>query len=93
MVHGDAAGAENLRRILIDWASDMHLIPAGGKAALDRYVGYYEPYATSHEALDRDEAFQDEVRNAALTLMDAVTAKREGKLAEPGAELKEPRPK
>ena len=92
-MHGDAAGAENLRRILIDWANDMHLIPAGAKATLDRYVGYYEPYATSHEALDRDDAFQDEVRNAALTLMDAVTAKREGKLVEAGADVKDPRPK
>ena len=93
VVHADAAGAENLRRILIDWASDMHLIPAGAKAALDRFVGYYEPYATSHDALDRDQAFQEEVRDAALTLMDAVTAKRAGKLVEAGADLKEPRPK
>ena len=93
VVHGDAAGAETLRRVMSDWASDMHLISAGGQAELDRYVGYYDPYATSHEALDRDEAFQQEVRNAALTLMEAVTARREGKLAEPGAELKEPRPK
>ncbi len=93
VVHADAAGAENLRRILTDWATDMHMIPAGAKAALDRFVGYYEPYATSHEALDRDEAFQDEVRAAALTLMDAVTAKREGKLAEAGADVKAPRPK
>jgi hypothetical protein len=93
VVHGDAAGTETLRRVLSDWASDMHLIPAGGQAELDRYVGYYEPYATSHAALDKDEAFQREVRNAALTLADAVTAKREGRLAEPGAELTEPRPK
>jgi len=93
VVHGDAAGAETLRRVMSDWASDMHLISAGGQAELDRYVGYYEPYATSHGALDRDEAFQQEVRNAALTLIEAVTAKREGRLAEPGAELKEPRSK
>jgi multimeric flavodoxin WrbA len=93
VVHADAAGAENLRRILTDWATDMHMIPAGGKATIDRFVGYYEPYATSHEALDRDEAFQDEVRTAALTLMEAVTAKREGRLAEPGAGVKEARPK
>jgi len=93
VVHGDAAGAETLRRVMSDWASDLHLIPAGGHAALDRYVGYYEPYATSHEALDRDEPFQQEVRNAAVTLMEAVTARREGRLAEPGAGLKEPRPK
>jgi hypothetical protein len=56
-------------------------------------VGYYEPYATSHEALDKDEAFQDEVRNAALTLREAVEAKRHGQLIEAGAGLKEPRPK
>jgi multimeric flavodoxin WrbA len=93
VAHGDAVGAETLRRNLSDWAADMHLISAGGKAELDRYVGYYEPYATSHQALDRDEAFQQEVRDAALTLTEAVTAKREGKLAEPGAGLKEPRPK
>ena len=56
-------------------------------------VGYYQPYATSHEALDRDQDFQDEVRNVALTLMDAVTAKREGRLIAAGANLKDPRPK
>ncbi len=93
VVHADAAGAENLRRILTDWASDMHLIPAGKKASLDTFIGYYEPYATSHEALDGDEDFQAEVRNAAVTLMDAVTAKREGRLAEAGTELKEARQK
>jgi multimeric flavodoxin WrbA len=93
VVHGDAAGAETLRRVISDWASDMHLLSAGGQAELDRYVGYYDPYATSHEALDRDKAFQEEVRNAALTLAEAVTAKREGKLVETGSGLKEPRPK
>src|SRR4051812_13996309 len=70
VAHGDAVGAETLRRNLSDWAADMHLISAGGKAELDRYVGYYEPYATSHQALDRDEAFQQEVRDAALTLTE-----------------------
>lgn len=93
VVHADAAGAENLRRILVDWANDMHLIPAGAQAEIDRFVGYYEPYATSHEALDRDQDFQDEVRNAARTLMDGVTAKREGRLVAAGANLKNPRPK
>ena len=93
VVHADSAGAENLRRILVDWAADMHLIPAGTPAEVDRYVGYYEPYATSHEALDRDQAFQEEVRNAARTLMEAVTAKREGRLVTAGTSLKEPRPK
>jgi hypothetical protein len=36
-----------------------------GKVLIDRYVGYNEPYATSHDALDRDHSFIEEVRNAA----------------------------
>jgi hypothetical protein len=31
--------------------------------------------------------------NAALALMEAVEAKRAGRLIEPGAQLKDPRPK
>ena len=93
VVHGDTVGAESLRRALADWASDMHLMLAGSKSEVDGYIGYFEPYATSHEALDRDVAFQAEVRNAALALMEAVEAERAGRLIEPGAQLKEPRPK
>ena len=37
-----------------DWLDWMGLIDAGDQARLDRYIGYYEPYATSHDALDRD---------------------------------------
>jgi len=93
VVHGDTVGAETLRRILIDWANDMHLIPAGPRAALDGYIGYFEPDATSHEALDRDHDFQAETRNAALTLCEAVTAQRVGRLAAAGQQLRDPRPK
>ena len=93
VVHGDTVGAEGFRRALIDWASDMHLVPAGRAAEVDGYIGYYEPYATSHEALDRDAAIQEEVRNAARALAEAVQAQREGKCVEPGRALKEPRPK
>jgi hypothetical protein len=56
-------------------------------------VGYYEPYATSHDALDRDGAFQAEVRGAAVTLCEAVEAQRAGKLVAAGQDLGEPRPK
>ena len=93
VVHGDTVGAESLRRAVADWASDMHLMLAGSQSEVDGYIGYFEPYATSHEALDRDVAFQAEVRNAALALMEAVEAKRAGRLVEPGAGLKDPRPK
>jgi multimeric flavodoxin WrbA len=92
VVHGDAAGAETLRRSLTDWLSDMHLVPAGHAATIDRYVGYYEPYATSHDALDRDAAFQEEVRNAARALANKIRAIREG-AEEPDAALADPRPK
>lgn len=93
VVHGDTVGAETLRRILSDWASDLHLIPAGTKAELDAYVGYYEPYATSHEALDCDTDFQEEVRNAVRALTEATEAKRKGLIVEGGAHLQEVRPK
>jgi len=33
-------------------------VPAGPKAELDTYVGYYEPSAMSHEALDGNTDFQ-----------------------------------
>jgi multimeric flavodoxin WrbA len=93
VVHGDAAGAEGLRRMLTDWLLDMELVKAGGAATLDRYIGYYEPYATSHEALDRDEAAQEEVRNAARSLVNAVRLMREGRFQQPDEGLTSPRPK
>ncbi len=93
VVHGDAAGAETLRRILVDWLKDMGLVSAGHAAELDRYVGYFEPYATSHDALDEDRAFQEETRNAARALVEAVKLMRRGKLAVPGARLRDVRPK
>jgi multimeric flavodoxin WrbA len=92
VVHGDAAGAETLRRSLVDWFSDMRLIQAGDAGALDRYVGYYGPYAKSHEALDADEPFQEEVRNAARALARAVRFVRQGR-PEADSDLSEPRPK
>lgn len=71
----------------------MHLVPAGPLAEFDRYIGYFEPYATSHEALDRDKAVQEEVRNAARTLLEAVLAKHAGHKIGAGDRLQEPRSK
>ncbi len=88
VVHGDVEGAENVRRSVSDWLRFMDLIPAGVNAELDRYIGYWQPYATSHEALDADMAMQGEVRNAALTLAQAAHAKHAGKLLAAGQDLK-----
>ena len=93
VVHGDAAGVETLRRSLSDWLSDMGLIAAGRAAQVDGYVGYYKPYATSHDDLDREKDFQQEVRNAAHSLIHAVRMLRRGALKQPDARLREPRPK
>ena len=93
VVHGDVEGAENVRRSIADWLRFMRLVPAGPHAELDRYIGYWEPYATSHEALDRDEAVQEEVRNAARALAEAVIDRRAGRLGVPGDDLASPRQK
>ena len=93
VAHGDTEGAEVVRRSLSDWLQDMELIQASPTATLDRYIGYYEPYATSHDALDRDAALQAEVRNAAKVLIESVRLSRAGKLLRPERGVKDPRPK
>lgn len=54
---------------------------------MGRYVGYFKPYAASHDELDRDTAVQDEVRNAALSLVETVRQIRSGRLRQPDAAL------
>ena len=93
VVHGDVAGIEGTRRGLCDWLDWMGLIDAGGQARLDRYIGYYEPYATSHDALDADKALMEEVRNVAGAVAAAVTELRAGRLSQPDKGLPQPRPK
>jgi multimeric flavodoxin WrbA len=93
VVHGDVEGAENVRRSVSDWLRFMDLAPAGVNAELDRYIGYWKPYATSHEELDADQAIQEEVRNAARTLVEAAKANHAGKLLMAGRDLKAPRQK
>ncbi len=93
VVHGDVAGIEGVRRSLSDWLDWMGLIDAGTHARLDRFIGYYQPYATSHDELDRDEPMQEEVRNVARAVVNAVRELRDGRLSAPDADLALPRPK
>jgi multimeric flavodoxin WrbA len=92
-VHGDVAGIEGTRRALSDWLDWMGLVDAGSVARLDRYIGYYESYAESHEALDRDTAVQEEVRNVARAVALAVADLRAGRIAPQDRGLRNPRPK
>ncbi len=93
VVHGDVAGTEELRRALTDWLKWMGLIESGGWGTLDRYIGYYEPYATSHDALDADEDVQEETRNVARSVVAMVRQIRAGEYTLPDQGLDSPRPK
>ena len=93
MAHGDATGPENLRRILCDWLHDMGLIQAGPAGASDFFIGYYKPYATSHEDLDADEIIFAQARNSALSLASLVRQIRAGEYRAPDEGLHSAREK
>jgi len=93
IVHGDVAGVEVSRRNLSDWLDWMGFIDAGPQSRLDRFIGYYEPYATSHEALDRDGPMRDEARNVAHAVAKGVAELRAGRLKAAQPVLSRPRPK
>ena len=93
IVHGDVAGIEDARRSLSDWLDWMGFIDAGAQARLDRYIGYYEPYATSHDTLDADHAVQEEARNVARAVAQTVVELRAGRLQAVQPKLSRPRPK
>lgn len=92
VVHGDTEGAQVSKHALVDWLSATGLIEAGSKSQVDRYIGYYEPYATSHDALDRDEAIFEETRNAVRSLAQRVQQLRSGSTPA-GTTLNTPRQK
>ena len=93
IVHGDVGGVESARRSLSDWLDWMGFIDAGVPARLDRYIGYFEPYATSHETLDHDSAVLEETRNVARAVAKAVVELRAGRLQAVQPALRRPRPK
>ena len=93
VVHGDVAGIEGVRRGLSDWLDWMGLIDGGAKSKLDRFIGYYESYAESHEALDLDHAVQEEVRNVAKSVGVTVDKIRKGNFEPSDFAFQQPRPK
>jgi multimeric flavodoxin WrbA len=93
VVHGDTAGDEHLRRSLVDWLHDMEMIDSGPLSQINRYIGYYEPYATSHQTLDKDLSVQKEVEVAAAALIARLKQIRSGKYKSFEITGKEPRQK
>ncbi|MGE0816073.1 MAG: flavodoxin family protein [Vicinamibacterales bacterium] len=93
LAHGDAAGPENLRRMLVDWLTDIGMVQAGPAAALDTWIGWYRPYATSHADLDADTDLFTQVEHAALSLAEMTRQLRAGTYVSPSAGLHSPREK
>ena len=71
----------------------MGLIDSGEQSRLDRFIGYYEPYANSHDALDKDKSIQEETRNVARAVAKTVEELRTGRLQAIQPVLSRPRPK
>ncbi len=93
VAHGDAAGPENLRRMLADWLTDIGMIQAGPWATMDTWIGWYKPYATSHQDLDEDPDVFVEVGQAAESLAKMVAQIRSGAYQAPDKDLQPPREK
>jgi multimeric flavodoxin WrbA len=93
VIHGDVAGIESTRRALSDWLDWMGLIDSGEQSRLDRFIGYYEPYANSHDALDKDKSIQEETRNVARAVVKTVEELRTGRLQAIQPVLSRPRAK
>jgi multimeric flavodoxin WrbA len=93
VVHADVASPDDVRRALTDWLSWMGLVQAGGSGVLDRYIGYWRPYATSHQDLDADIDVFAEVSNAARALAETVRQIRSGEYHAPDRKLEPPRKK
>jgi len=93
VAHGDSQGHEDLRRSLTQWLTDIGMSQAGDSAAFDTLIGYYEPYAVSHDKLDAMPDVFTEVEHAARSLVSRVRDMRSGTYKAPDAGLRHPRQK
>jgi multimeric flavodoxin WrbA len=93
LAHGDSQGHEGVREALSEWLASIGMIPAGASAVLDTLIGYWEPYATSHDKLDAEPEIFILVENAAKSLVNMVRAIRSGAYRAPDAGLRNPRQK
>ena len=93
VAHGDSQGHEGVREALSEWLTSIGMIQAGAQAAVDTLIGYWEPYATSHDKLDAQPETFVQVENAAKSLAALVRDIRSGAYRAPDAGLRNPRQK
>jgi len=93
LAHGDSQGHEGLREVLTEWLTSIGMVQAGASAAVDTLIGYWEPYATSHDKLDAQPDTFVLVDNAAKSLASMVRAIRSGAYRAPDQSLSNPRQK
>ncbi len=79
-------------RFVLDEKLRLHRPPRPA-SAWDTRGGWYQPYATSHDDLDKDKALFAEVKNAALAFANMVKLIRTGKYHAPVEKLHDPREK
>jgi multimeric flavodoxin WrbA len=82
VVHGHGAGVDGSRRRLTGWLDTMGMVDSDSFAALDRHLGYHEPLAGGAPAASDDDC-EEEVRNVARAVRNAVTELRAGRLSPP----------
>ena len=92
-VEGIGRRLEGVREALTEWLTSIGMIQAGAQAAVDTLIGYWEPYATSHDKLDAQPETFVQVANAAQSLARLVRDIRSGAWHAPDAGLRNPRQK
>ena len=93
VAHGDSQGHEGVREALTEWLTSIGMVQAGASATVDTLIGYWEPYATSHDQLDAQRDVFVLVENAAKSLPAMVRAMRSGAYHAPDETLRNPRQK
>jgi multimeric flavodoxin WrbA len=93
VAHGDSQGHEGVREALAEWLTSIGMVQAGAAASVDTLIGYWEPYATSHDKLDASPDVFTLVDNAAKSLANLVREMRSGAWRAPDGALRNPRQK
>ena len=83
VVHGPASEADSTRPLLTGWLDAMGMVDADSFATLDRHLGYREAALEEATSAACDEDCQEEVRNVARAVRNAVTELRAGRLPPP----------